>query len=208
MHIWNDSIKAIVTTGSHLDHTLTASIIGITKLSKCWGCPYLVIVHCPNLSVVNGLPCWLGLGHARYKTELATRDGLPETCREIFHMNDFTRYLPLIGRILTGVPFIMSGTQKIFAYQATVGKIAGAGLPFAPLGWAIALVVEIGFGLLLVVGLRARPVAAVLAFWCLVTAVIFHQFRRSSDARAFSVQHDDCRWVVADRAFWRRQYER
>jgi putative oxidoreductase len=89
-------------------------------------------------------------------------------------MNDYTRYLPLIGRILIGVPFLMSGTQKIFAYAATTAKISGAGLPFAPLGWGIALVVEIGFGLLLIVGLRARPVAAVLAAWCLVTAIIFH----------------------------------
>jgi putative oxidoreductase len=68
----------------------------------------------------------------------------------------------------------MSGSQKIFAYAATIAKITGAGLPFAPLGWAIALVIEIGFGLLLIVGFRARPVAAVLSFWCIVTALIFH----------------------------------
>src|ERR1700751_1033742 len=89
-------------------------------------------------------------------------------------MNEITRYLPPIGRILIGVPFMMSGTQKIFAYASTTGKITGAGLPFAPLGWGVALIVEIGFGLLLIVGFRARPVAAVLAAWCIVLALIFH----------------------------------
>jgi putative oxidoreductase len=89
-------------------------------------------------------------------------------------MNDTTRYLPLIGRLLIGIPFLMSGSQKIFAYAATTAQISGAGLPFASLGWAIAMCIEIGFGLLLIIGLRARPVAAVLAFWCLVTAFIFH----------------------------------
>jgi putative oxidoreductase len=89
-------------------------------------------------------------------------------------MNDITRYLPVIGRILIGIPFMMSGTQKIFAYASTTAKITGAGLPFAPLGWGVALVVEIGFALLLVVGFRARPVAVVLAAWCIGLAFIFH----------------------------------
>lgn len=89
-------------------------------------------------------------------------------------MNDITRFLPLLGRILIGIPFVMSGTQKIFAYTSTIAKIAGAGLPFAPLGWGTALVIEIGFGLLLIVGLRTRAVAAVLAAWCIGLALIFH----------------------------------
>jgi putative oxidoreductase len=89
-------------------------------------------------------------------------------------MNDMTRYLPVIGRLLTGIPFIMSGTQKIFAYASTTAKISGAGLPFAPLGWGVAIIIEFGFGLLLIVGFRARPVAAVLAAWCIGLAFIFH----------------------------------
>ena len=50
-----------------------------------------------------------------------------------------------------------------------------AGLPFAPLGWAVALAVEVGLGLLLLLGWRARPVAAALALWCLATAAFFHR---------------------------------
>ncbi len=86
-----------------------------------------------------------------------------------------TRYLPAIGRILIGGFFPMSGLTKAFAYAGTTAAIAAVGLPFAPLGWAVAVAVEIGLGLLLLLGWRARPAAAGLALWCLVTAVFFHR---------------------------------
>ena len=86
-----------------------------------------------------------------------------------------TRYLPAVGRILIGGIFAMSGLTKAFAYAGTTAAIAAVGLPFAPLGWAVALAVEIGLGLLLLLGWRARTAAAALALWCLVTAVFFHR---------------------------------
>ena len=90
-------------------------------------------------------------------------------------VTDNTRYLPAIGRILIGGIFAMSGLTKAFAYAGTTAAIAAVGLPFAPLGWAVALAVEIGLGVLLLLGWRARPAAAALALWCLVTAVFFHR---------------------------------
>ena len=86
-----------------------------------------------------------------------------------------TRYLPAVGRILIGGIFAMSGLTKAFAYAGTTAAIAAVGLPFAPLGWAVALTVEIGLGLLLLLGWHARPAAAALALWCMVTAVFFHR---------------------------------
>ena len=90
-------------------------------------------------------------------------------------MTGNTRYLPAIGRVLIGGIFAMSGLTKIPTYAATTGMIAAAGLPLAPMGWAIAIAVEVGLGLLLLVGWRVRPVAAALALWCLATAVFFHR---------------------------------
>ena len=86
-----------------------------------------------------------------------------------------TRYLPAAGRILIGGIFAMSGLTKLSAYAGTTAAITAVGLPFAPLGWAVALTVEIGCGLLLLAGYRVRPVAAVLAAWCVVTALFFHR---------------------------------
>jgi putative oxidoreductase len=90
-------------------------------------------------------------------------------------MNDSTRFLPFAGRLLIGGIFLMSGLSKIPAYAGITAAISGAGLPFAPLGFALALVVEIGLGLLLLVGYRVRSAALALAIWCVVTAIFFHR---------------------------------
>ncbi|MEA2822283.1 MAG: putative oxidoreductase [Bradyrhizobium sp.] len=88
---------------------------------------------------------------------------------------EVTRFLPLIGRLLIGLPLLMSGIGKLTTYAATTAYIGSKGLPLAPLGWAIAVAVEIGGGLLLVLGFRAREVALGLAVFVLATAVFFHR---------------------------------
>jgi len=85
-----------------------------------------------------------------------------------------TRFLPLLGRVLIGLPFLMSGLGKVASYGATTAYIGSVGLPLAPLGWAIAVAFEVGGGLLLVLGFRARGVAAGLAVFTLATAIFFH----------------------------------
>jgi putative oxidoreductase len=85
-----------------------------------------------------------------------------------------TRYLPFIGRLMIGLPFAMSGLGKLTAYDATTGMIGAAGLPFPPLAFAVAVAVELGGGLLLIAGYRARFVAIALAVFSLATALSFH----------------------------------
>ncbi|HEX3504798.1 MAG TPA: DoxX family protein [Xanthobacteraceae bacterium] len=85
-----------------------------------------------------------------------------------------TRYLPFIGRVLIGVPFMMSGLSKLAAYGGTTAMISAAGLPFPPLAFAVAVAVELGGGLLLVLGYHTRSVALALAAFALATAVSFH----------------------------------
>jgi putative oxidoreductase len=80
------------------------------------------------------------------------------------------RYLPLIGRILIGLPFAMSGLGKLAAYGSTTAMIGAVGLPFPPLAYVVAVAVELGGGLLLIL----RPVALALAVFCVATAVSFH----------------------------------
>lgn len=89
-------------------------------------------------------------------------------------MKDSNRYLPLLGRILLGAPFILSGLGKLTAYTATVGFIGSVGLPLPQLGWLIAITVELGGGTLLLLGYRARFVASVLAAFALATAIFFY----------------------------------
>lgn len=84
------------------------------------------------------------------------------------------RYVPFIGRILIGLPFAMSGLSKLAAYGQTTSMIAAAGLPFPPLAFVVAVAVELGGGLLLVLGYHVRPIALALAVFSVAAAVSFH----------------------------------
>ena len=85
-----------------------------------------------------------------------------------------TRYLPFAGRLLLGFPFAMSGLGKLASYGLTTQMIAAVGLPVPPLAYVVAVAVELGGGLLLIAGYRARLVATALVLFSLVTAVSFH----------------------------------
>ena len=89
-------------------------------------------------------------------------------------MQPSNRYLPLLGRILIGAPFLLSGLGKLASYTATVGFIGSVGLPLPQLGYVIAILVELGGGTLLLLGYRARFIASVLAAFALATAIFFH----------------------------------
>jgi putative oxidoreductase len=90
-------------------------------------------------------------------------------------MENSNRYLPLLGRILIAVPFILSGVNKLATHDVTVGYIISVGLPLPQLGWLIAVVVEVGLGAVLIVGYSTRLVALVLALYVVATAVFFHR---------------------------------
>jgi putative oxidoreductase len=83
-------------------------------------------------------------------------------------------FTPALGRLLMSLIFILSGVGKLAAPAATIGYIASTGLPLATLGYAAAVIVELGGGLLLLAGYQTRLVAAVLAVFAVVTALIFH----------------------------------
>src|ERR1700753_1737501 len=85
-----------------------------------------------------------------------------------------TRYLPFAGRLMIGLPFAMSGLSKLGAYSATIGMISAVGLPVPPLAFSVSVAIELGGGLPLIAGYRARYVAAALALFSLATALSFH----------------------------------
>nr|WP_145545930.1 DoxX family protein [Variovorax boronicumulans] len=84
--------------------------------------------------------------------------------------------LALIGRILIAVLFIPAGFGKLTGFAGTVGYIGSAGLPLPQLGAALAIVVELGLGLALLVGFRTRLAAAVLAVFTLAASFFFHNY--------------------------------
>lgn len=85
-----------------------------------------------------------------------------------------SKYAPLVGRILISLLFIVAGAGKAAAPDATIGYIASVGLPFPPVAYAGALAMELGGGLLLLIGFQTRWVALALAGFTVVTALVFH----------------------------------
>ncbi len=89
-------------------------------------------------------------------------------------MNSPFRYLPFIGRVLIAFIFVLSGLSKIGNPTGTQAYIAAAGLPLPELAFWIAVVIEVGGGILLIVGYQTRAVAAVVALFTVAAALGFH----------------------------------
>ena len=84
--------------------------------------------------------------------------------------------LALIGRILIAAMFVPAGIGKIGGFAGVVGYIASAGLPLPQLGAVIAIVVEVGFGLMLLAGFKTRITGIVMALFTVAAAVFFHNY--------------------------------
>lgn len=82
--------------------------------------------------------------------------------------------LSLVGAVMLSAIFLISGVGKLTAPGQVIAHIATAGLPFATLGYGIAVVVELGGGLALLLGYRARLAALLLAIFCLAASLAFH----------------------------------
>ena len=82
----------------------------------------------------------------------------------------------LAGRILIAILFIPAGWGKISGFAGTAGYIASKGLPLPEVGAAIAIVVELIGGLMLLVGFKTRWAAAALFLFLIPTLVFFHPF--------------------------------
>lgn len=91
-------------------------------------------------------------------------------------MNVLHRYGPLTGRILIALIFLLSGFSKIAGFDGTVGYIASQGLPLPQLLAIGAILVEIGGGILLVLGWKARWAAAAMLVFTALAALLFHNF--------------------------------
>jgi putative oxidoreductase len=89
-------------------------------------------------------------------------------------MNVRQRWISLLGRVLLSLVFIVSGVGKVLDPAGTLAYIESAHLPMPQLAYAVALVVELGLGLALLLGFRAQLAAAGIALFTFVTALVFH----------------------------------
>lgn len=80
----------------------------------------------------------------------------------------------LVGRVLMSLLFVTSGWGKLLGAAAVQAMFAKQGLPMVQAVWLLAVVIEFGGGLLILFGLLTRPVAFIVACWCVATALVAH----------------------------------
>lgn len=82
------------------------------------------------------------------------------------------KFAELAARILLATLFFITGLTKIAQYGATVGYMESMGVPGQLLPAVIAL--EVGGAVLLIVGWKTRIVAAIMASFTVLAAIVFH----------------------------------
>ena len=80
----------------------------------------------------------------------------------------------LAGRILLALIFIISGYGKITGYAGTAGYMASKGLPMVAVLLPLTILVELGGGLLIALGWKARWAAALIFLFLIPVTLVFH----------------------------------
>ncbi|MCI0420567.1 MAG: DoxX family protein [Acidobacteria bacterium] len=82
----------------------------------------------------------------------------------------------LIGRVLLALIFILSGFGKITSFAASASYMASKGLPMPELLLLPTILIELGGGLLIAIGYKARWAALAIFLFLIPTTLIFHNF--------------------------------
>ena len=83
---------------------------------------------------------------------------------------------PLVARILIAPLFLIAGYNKLMAVAGTAGYFAKLGFPMPEIMVWVAIVIEIGGGLLLLIGWKTRWVSWLLIAFVAVATFMAHRF--------------------------------
>jgi putative oxidoreductase len=91
-------------------------------------------------------------------------------------MNGQRNWAALLGRILLAGTFVISGFEKITGFEGTAGYIASKGLPLPQVLTVIAILIEFGGGLAILLGWKTRWAALAMVVFLIVITPIFHGY--------------------------------
>lgn len=94
--------------------------------------------------------------------------------------------LILIARAALMVLFVKFGWQKVVNFTDTEAYMSSTGLPAATLVTIVAVLLEFGVGIALVLGFYTRPLALVLAIYTLAAALIGHPYWHMSGTMQYA----------------------
>jgi putative oxidoreductase len=96
--------------------------------------------------------------------------------------------LLLVGRILLSLVFLVAGVRKVMAIAGTVAYFTKLGIPMPEVMVYVAILIEVGSALMLIVGWKARYAAWALAIFVLIATCFAHRFWELSDAAQYGNQ--------------------
>ena len=82
----------------------------------------------------------------------------------------------LLARIMLTLLFLTSGWGKLMNFSGTENYMAQTGAPLPPVSTVVAILVEVVVSAAIVIGTYARPLALLMVFYTLATAVIGHHY--------------------------------
>jgi putative oxidoreductase len=91
-------------------------------------------------------------------------------------MDSVEKLVPLLGRVLLAVVFVLGGYGKIWAIDATVAQMASHDIPMPNVLVYGVIALELGGGLALMLGLFTRWLGVIFAFYLLILALTFHDY--------------------------------
>jgi putative oxidoreductase len=91
-------------------------------------------------------------------------------------MDGSRKLLALAGRFFLALIFVLSGFQKLTNPGGAIGYISHGGIPHALIypALVVSIIVELGLGLLLMIGYKARWVALLMFIWFIPVTIVFH----------------------------------
>jgi putative oxidoreductase len=91
----------------------------------------------------------------------------------------------LVGRLLIAALFIVSGIWKITHFPTTAAYFNRIGMPIGEAAAVLAIIIELGGGILLAIGWRRRYLAWFLAAFVVVATALGHRFWEADPSRFF-----------------------
>jgi len=81
-----------------------------------------------------------------------------------------------LARILISVIFMASGAMKLTHFNATAHMIGEKGIPLATVATAVAILIEVGGGIMIVIGWQTKLAAAAQFVYLIPVTLLYHNF--------------------------------
>lgn len=91
-------------------------------------------------------------------------------------MNATRDVAALVGRVLLALIFVVSGWGKITGFAGTAGYMARKGLPMTEVLLVLTIICELGGGLAILLGWKARWAALAILVFLVLATLVFHPF--------------------------------